>query len=280
VPLRDRCREVLVKAWHHLGPPGTIDNLVFYCQVVINCLEEDLQTVDFCREFGRNAPAEMAWLMARILTTKISDKREIDRLAEEITATPQWKRFAERAASPAVMSDYWQRLYAEQTRAAGVGPPVQTKAEETPIALESVIAPSEAAAGAASAAEPAAQDPDLVEVETVETPLTIEPVVPSSPAEQKTSGDSSAKGRLAEIDSFLPNCMAAGYQVNKTHIRLVAGRMNDPKSLEHFQYNIAKCPRPAIRAYENVLKIPVDKFIAKLNRLFEKEGKSSLKKNK
>jgi hypothetical protein len=152
-PLRDRCREVLVKAEHHLGQHGTIDNLVFYCQVVIDCLEADQQTVDFCREFGRNAPAEMAWLMARILATYISDEREIDRLAEEITATRQWKRFAGRTASPAIMSAYWQRLHAEQTRAAGVGLPVQTKAEETPIAVEPVVAPSETVAAMPGRAE-------------------------------------------------------------------------------------------------------------------------------
>lgn len=156
---------------------------MFYCQVVIDCLKEDQQTVDFCREFGQNAPAEMAWLMARILTTYISDKREIDRLAEEITATLQWKRFAERAASPAATSAYWQRLHAEQTRAAGVCLPVQTKAEETPTAVELVVAPSETVAAMSGGAELATRNS---EASQAATPPEVSQAVESKQTRQST----------------------------------------------------------------------------------------------
>lgn len=77
-PLRASCREVLVKARRLLAPRGTVNNLVFYCQVVVNWLSEqplqtlrhqrlDLPKVGFCREFGRNAISEMAELVPGLL---------------------------------------------------------------------------------------------------------------------------------------------------------------------------------------------------------------------
>jgi hypothetical protein len=105
--------------------------------------------------------------------------------------------------------------------------------------------------------EPAPAKP-AADKATLETESANEVAPPATPT----------KGRHADVEIFKKQILAAeGYNPTYKDIRIVAGRSQDPRSLEYFQYNITVASKPAIEVYDAVLKMEPTEFMRKLRQL-------------
>ncbi len=94
-----------------------------------------------------------------------------------------------------------------------------------------------------------------------ESESVIEATQPVEPA-QEAGPISAAKGRFADVQNFIEKMKDAGYTIKRVDITIVASRHKDPRSLQHFQYNIAKASPVAIVDYDRVLRMAPADFMA------------------
>jgi hypothetical protein len=196
--------------------------------------------VDFCREFGRNAISEMAWLMAEIVRTNIRDELKRGRLLEELRETGQWTKFVCRAAG------------------ATAGKPEELDWFE--------VFPWDRATGAVP-----------VQRKTEEPPGAPQPVVPALSTEREIAGDPPEPQGAAKVKAFIAHAEAEGYKITREHILMVANQPKGRRSLENFQYHPDRVSSTTIQKYERILQMPIAEFIAELNKRLQRKGSALLK---